>query len=125
MDRSNWALKSEYLTYHRPPFVRKISDVGYILEEIPGVIIIKGGKIKSAKTIRKPLEGFDVIFEELEAMREELSAEKQAEIDAFALSLDAKYVDKEKRILNALENVSTEEVVEDADPAENLEGVEQ
>ena len=98
----------------RPPYVRKTDDFGYILEEIPGVII-KGGKIFMPRTIRKPLEGFDSIFEELETLREELVACKKIELDEFVKVLEAKYADKEKRILNALENVSTEEVVEDTE----------
>ena len=97
----------------RPSFVRKVDDVGYILDEIPGVIIIKGGKIFMAKTIRKPLEGFDVIFDELEKMRDALENEKKAKLEEFLAGLDAEYQEKEKRILTALENVSKEEVVED------------
>ena len=76
-----------------------------------------------AKTIRKPLEGFDVIFEELEALREELAGEKQAEIDVFKAKLEEKYADKEKRILSALENISTEEIVEDEETV--AEGVQE
>ena len=106
----------------RPSFVRFIDNCGYILEEIPGVIIIKGGKIFMSKTIRKPLEGFDVIFEELESLREELEFAKKEELNNFITSLEAKYADKEKRILSALENVSTEEVVEDAEEEEDIEG---
>ena len=107
---------------YRPPFVRQISDVGYILEEIPGVIIIKGGKIIMAKTIRKPLEGFDIIFDELKALKDDLAAQKQQEIDEFMAQIEDKYAEKEKRILNALENVSTEEVVEDTEEGCAVEG---
>ncbi|MBQ7466880.1 MAG: hypothetical protein IJS74_02280 [Clostridia bacterium] len=66
-----------------------------------------------AKTIRKPLEGFDVIFDELEKMRDALENEKKAKLEEFLAGLDAEYQEKEKRILTALENVSKEEVVED------------
>ncbi len=108
--------------YLRPPFVRQIDNCGYILEEISSVIIIKGGKIIMPKTIRKPLEGFDSIFDELEALRDALENDKQAEIDAFTKQIQEKYAEKEKRILSALENVSTEEVVEEEE-VNNLEEV--
>lgn len=74
------------------------------------------------KTIKKPLEGFEAIFEELEALRDALENEKNAEIDAFVAEVDVKYAEKEKRILAALENVTKEEVVED-DEVNNLEEV--
>lgn len=75
------------------------------------------------KTIVEPLEGFEDIFDELNAKKAGLEEEKTAAIEQALAEVDAKFVEKLNRIDRALETVSQVSEVEVEDEAEVAEEV--
>ena len=73
------------------------------------------------KTIVEPLEGFEDIFDELNAKKAGLEAEKAAAVEQALAEVDAKFVEKLDRIENALATVSEAKEIE----VENEEVVEE
>lgn len=64
------------------------------------------------KTIVEPLEGFDVIFDELNAKKAGLEAEKAVAVEQALAEVDAKFVEKLERIEKALATVSEAKEIE-------------
>ena len=83
------------------------------------------------KTIVEPLEGFEDIFDELNAKKAGLEADKAVAIEQAIAEVDAKFVEKLDRIEKALATVSEakeievedEEVVEEVVEGEVAEEV--
>ena len=108
----------------RPAFMKIVDLVqqdiedGYILridEESLSVDIIKLDKRRSGSMIKievKPLEGFENIFDELNAKKAGLEADKEIAIQEAIAAVEVRFAENAERIDKAIESISISEEVE-------------
>lgn len=120
----------------RPAFM-KIVDFeqqeitkGYILvldkgvKESSIIILKKGGSESMFKTEVKALEGFENIFDELQAKKTSLEADKAAAIEIAVAQVEEKFRQDAERIDKAIETISETVEVEVPDEEEQAEPTE-
>ena len=108
----------------RPAFMRIVDfeqrdiNEGYILqidEKNMSASIIKLNKRRSSsmiKTVVKALEGFETIFDELNAKKVNLEADKEVAIQEAIAEVVAKFAENAERIDKAIETISITEEIE-------------
>lgn len=120
----------------RPAFMKIVDfeqqeiNEGYILvldkgvKESSIIILKKGGSESMFKTEVKALEGFENIFDELQAKKTSLEADKAAAIEIAVAQVEDKFRQDAERIDKAIETISETVEVEVPDEEEQVEPTE-